>query len=73
MCNVIGMTAYAAKNAEAGLDKQRCLHQTAVKEMGQVVEMTGIIAFEFKTGAKRSQQLQQPLDILLSVLEHEIA
>ena len=61
-----GSGADAAQNAEHRLDEQRRLHQPAVEEMRQRIEMADIVAFEFEA---RAVALAQPLKNLLDVGE----
>jgi hypothetical protein len=43
--------ADAAQYTENRLHEERRLHQTAIDKMGQIVEMTNIVALELKAGA----------------------
>src|SRR5690606_9177866 len=49
MLNVIGVGADAAEDAEYRLDEERGLDQAAVDEVGEVVEMGGVVRSEEHT------------------------
>src|SRR3546814_7820369 len=39
--DIVGMAADPAQNAEAGLNEERCFHQSTVQEMGKIIEEIG--------------------------------
>ena len=49
--DVLGIGADAAENAEDRLHEQRRLHQLAVEEMRERVEMADVVAFELEARA----------------------
>ena len=65
--------ADAAEDAEHGLHEERRLHQPALEEMGEIVEMGGVVALELEARAGVAERPQHELDILEGVAEHEIA
>ena len=73
MGHVLEMGAVATQTAKDGLHKERGLDQPAIHEMRKVVEMAGVIAFEFEPRAIGIPDLQDVLDIRKGVLEHQIA
>src|SRR6266404_5154650 len=65
MREVLRVGTDAAKNAEDGLHEERRLHQLAVEEMRECVEMADIIALKLELGAAAlAQLLEDVLDIL---------
>ena len=65
--------ADAAEDAEDGLHEERRADQPPVEEMGEVVEMAGIVALELEAGAVRfSQILENALYILECISEYEV-
>src|SRR3546814_393218 len=67
------MAADPAQNAEAGLNEERCFHQSTVQEMGKIIEVARVIAFKLEPRSKGGEQRKQPLNVLIAVLEHQIA
>ena len=63
----------AAQDAEHRLDEKRRPHQPAFQEMGEIVEMRSVVAFELETGAAIAQCVQDELDVLERVAEDEVA
>ena len=48
MHHIFWMSTNTAKDAEDRLNKKRWFHQSFVKKMCEIIEMTDIIAFEFE-------------------------
>src|SRR3546814_1868313 len=71
--DIVGMAADPAQNAEAGLNEERCFHQSTVQEMGKIIEVARVIAFKLEPRSKGGEQRKQPLNVLIAVLEHQIA
>src|SRR3546814_19827441 len=67
------MAADPAQNAEAGLNEERCFHQSTVQEMGKIIEVARVIAFKLESRSKGGEQRKQPFNVLIAVLEHQIA
>ena len=63
----------AAQDAEHRLHEERRLDHAAVEEVGQVVEVADVVALELEAGAVAAARGQNILDVLVGVLEHEIA
>jgi hypothetical protein len=55
------------------LHEQGRAHHAAVEEVGQVVEMPDVVALELEAGAVAAARLQDVLDVLEGVPEHEVA
>src|SRR5690554_1077186 len=71
---VFGIGPNAAENAKDRLHEERRLYQLAVKEVGQVVKVAHIVAFEFKSGTVPfSQMLKNLLYILERVAENKVS
>jgi hypothetical protein len=64
--------ADAAENAEDALNEEWRLYQAAVGEVGQVIEVTHVITFEFKTGSHGAQAAHAALDLGERVRQNEI-
>src|SRR4029078_1532319 len=73
MRNVFRMGADAAENTEHRLHEERRLHQPAVEEMFQAVEMSDVVAFELEACAVRAAGGEDIFDILEGIAEDEIA
>ena len=67
------MRADAAQDAEHRLHEQRRLHQPALQEMGEIIEVTDVVALELEARVVVLAGLQDELDILERVAEDEIA
>src|SRR5690606_29565230 len=67
------MRADTAKDSEHRLNKQRRLHQATIQEMLDIVEMSDVVALEFKARIVSVTGLEDVLDILEAVAENEIA
>ena len=68
MDEVFGIGADAAQDAEDRLHEERRLHQPAIEEMGQVVEMADVVALELEARAAALAQILQTCSISLKVL-----
>jgi hypothetical protein len=73
MGDVFRMRANAAKQAEHRLHEEGRLHQPAVGEVGEIVEMGDVVAFELKARAVVVAGRQNVLDVLERVAEDEVA
>src|SRR5690606_26551382 len=74
MDEVFDLRSDAAQNPEYRLHQQRWLHQSALKEMRQRVEMTDIVTLELETRAAAfAEILQNSFDIGKRVAKNEIA
>src|SRR3546814_20346807 len=62
----------AAEQAETRLDEQRRLHQSFLVEIVQIVEVAGIIAFEFIARAGCVECIQRKTNVLEAVAEDEV-
>src|SRR5580765_5387982 len=71
--DVFRMRPDAAQNAEHRLNEQRRLHEAAVEEMPQRVEMPNVIALDLEPGAVSGACGQDVLDVGEGVLEHAAA
>ncbi|KAG0922615.1 hypothetical protein G6F31_019849 [Rhizopus arrhizus] len=67
------MRADAAQDAEHGLDERRRLHQPAVDEVRQVVEVADVVALEFEARAIGVAERQDGFDVLIGVAEDQRA
>src|SRR5690606_34487977 len=63
----------AAQYAKDRLNERRALYQAAIHEMGQIVQMDDVIALELEAGAIVVALPENGLDILVGILENEIA
>ena len=61
--DILGMWADAAEDAEDRLDEERRLHEPAVEEMRQAVEMADVVALELETRVVVRCKLQNGLDV----------
>jgi hypothetical protein len=52
-----------AENAEDGLHEERWLHEAAIEEVGEVIQVSHVVALELEAGAVRAHRLQQALDV----------
>ena len=66
------MSPDATHDAEDRLDKERRLHLPAVHEVGQIVEMSYVIALELEARFVLRARLQGELDVLEGVSEDQI-
>src|SRR5882672_6498122 len=66
------MRAGSALQAEYRLHEQRRFHHALFEEIVQVVEMRGVVAFEFKARASLRQRLQDVFDVLEGIAEHDV-
>ena len=64
MHHVLGVRTDTAQDAKHRLNEKGRLHQPAVEKMRQVVEVTNVVALEFKAGAVASTGPQCVFDIL---------
>ena len=69
MGDVLGMRTDAAENAEDALHEERRLHDAAVDEMGERVEMADVVALDLEAGAVLGAGGGDVLDVLEGVLE----
>ena len=60
---IFGIGADAAEYAKDGLHKERWLHEAAIEEVGEVIEVADVVALELEAGAVRPHRLQQALDV----------
>src|SRR5436190_19487792 len=72
MRDVFRMRADAAENAEHGLDEERRLHQAAIGEMTQRVQVPDVVALDLEARAVRATGVEDVLDVLERVLEDAI-
>ena len=72
MGNILGVRTDAAKETEHRLNKQRWLHYAAIKEMGEVVKVRNIVAFELETGPVFGTGAKNELNIAVSILENQV-
>ena len=70
---VLDVRADAAEDPEDRLHEQRRLDQPAVHEVGEVVEVAGVVALELEAGAARADLAHDRLDVGERVLEDEVA
>src|SRR5829696_3528344 len=63
MQQILGVGADAAQYAEDGLDEDRWLHEAAIEEVRQVIEVPYVVALELEAGTVRAHRLQQALDV----------
>src|SRR3982750_3932871 len=67
--HVLGMRADAPENAEYRLDEERRLHEPAVGEVAQRVEMADVVALDLEARVVRAARFEDVLDVLERVLE----
>jgi hypothetical protein len=67
------MRADAAENAEYGLNEEGRLHEPALEEVGEIVEMSGVVALELEPRAGAAERAEHEFDVLVCVAEHKIA
>ena len=72
MRHVLRMRADAAEDAEDRLHEEGWLHQTAIDEMGQRVEMADVVALDLEAGAVLGAGGQDVFDVLEGVLEDAV-
>jgi hypothetical protein len=70
--NILRVWTEPAKDSEDSLDKDRGLDYFAIDEVGKVIEMTDIIAFEFKTGTRVPKIAKDVFNVREGILEDEI-
>src|SRR5829696_2246585 len=63
MQQILGVGADAAQYAEDGLDEDWWLHEAAIEEVRQVIEVSHVVALELEAGTVRAHRLQQALDV----------
>jgi len=71
--DIVRMRADAAQDAEDRLDEERPIDETAIAEMGEVVEMAGVVALELEPRTVAAAVFDDVLYVLEGVLEHGIA
>jgi len=72
MHHILGTCTDSAQDAKHRLNEKGPLHQPAVEKMCQVVEVTYVVALEFKAGAVTGTGPQRVLNILKGVPEHQV-
>ena len=72
MHDILGVCTDSAQDAENRLNEKRALYEPTVEKMRQVVEVTYVIALEFKAGAVTGTSLQCVLDVLKGIPEYQI-
>ena len=72
MQQILRIRADAAHDAEDALHEERRLHQAAIGEVRQIVEMADVIAFEFEACAQRSELAHPSLDLREGIRQDEI-
>ena len=60
---ILGIGADAAEYAEDGLHEERRLHEAAIEEVREVIEMSYVVALELEAGAVCAHRFQQALDV----------
>src|SRR5260221_9589184 len=74
MGQVLGIGGDADENPEDALHQERRLHQLAVEEMSERIEMADIVALELEARAVRlAEVLEDVFDVLEGVAEDEVA
>src|SRR4051794_22836242 len=73
MPHIIWMCADSTYDAGYGLHKQRAFYQAAIHEMREVVQMRGVVTFEFKACPVIGTRTDDELDILESIAKYHIA
>ena len=72
MRHILGVRTDSAQDAKHRLNEKGRLHQPAVEKMRQVIEVTYVVALEFKAGAVTGTGPECVLDILKGVPEYQI-
>src|SRR5262249_6218436 len=70
--DIFRMCPDPAEDSEHRLHEQRWLHQAAIEEMPQRVEMTDVVAFDLETRAVSGAGCQNVLDVGEGILEHAL-